>query len=166
MFKLIRALVLIPSLALLLLVPANAAAANPMTVSAGNSSLAARVALTVPVTVSCPPFDPILTTQGLSLVQEYIAVNVEQASGRQIARGSSSLYSFTPGPWSFACDGGSTTINVMVLADPAGPPFHGGQASISTGASATMGFATPFGGYYCPCASQSASAINIVQVSH
>jgi len=116
MFKLIRALALVPSLALVLLVPANAAAANPMTVSAGNSSLAARVALTVPVTVSCPPFDPILTTQGLSLVQEYIAVNVEQASGRQIARGSSSLYSFPPGPWSFACDGGSTTINVMVLA--------------------------------------------------
>ena len=121
-----------------------------MTVSLGIPSLSGRVAITEPVTVSCSPFDPSLVAFGQS-----VTVNAEQASGRSIARGSGTSAN------SFACDGSQTTVPVSVLADPAGPPFHGGPAVISASAQASAGtpcaFAPP-GSFTSRFESQNASA--------
>ncbi len=127
-----------------------AATAGAMTISLGAPSLSDRVAITEPVTVSCSPFDPSLVAFGHS-----VTVNAEQASGRSIARGSGTNAS------SFACDGSQTTVPVSVLADPAGPPFHGGPAVISASAQASAGtpcaFAPP-GCFTSPFENQNASA--------
>jgi hypothetical protein len=106
----------------------------PLAVSVGSPSLSARVLVTVPVTVSCSPFDPSLT-----VFSESIGATVEQASGRAIARGSSQRFAFTPAPLLFACDGSTTTIPVEVSADTTGVPFHGGNAIVSASASASAG---------------------------
>lgn len=110
-------------------------AANAMTISLGSAQLTDRLAVTEPVTVSCSPFDP-----SLALVSEDLTVSVQQASGRTIAHGSASNYSFAP-DYLFACDNSQTTIPVTVLADTAGGPFHGGPALITV--SAHAGAATP-----------------------
>lgn len=48
------------------------------------------------------------------------------------------LFGFLPNLL-FACDGSEYTVTVVILADPAGPPFHGGPAAFSATASATAG---------------------------
>jgi hypothetical protein len=113
---------------------ATPAAADAMTVSIGDPQLSARVSITVPVTVSCTPFDPALT-----VVSEQVSVSAEQASGRDIARGYGSVYgSLTGGPsLPFSCDGSAQTLSVDVLAQPGGPPFHGGPAVLTASAGAT-----------------------------
>lgn len=121
---------------------AAAGAAQAMTIGLGTPSRTGRVSISEPVTVACTPFDPALT-----LFAESVNVSVEQASGRSIARGSGS------GRTSFPCDGNRYTVPVVVLADTAGPPFHGGTAVFTASASATAGvpcvsspgcFLTPF----------------------
>jgi hypothetical protein len=114
-----------------------------------------RVATTEPVTVTCSPFDPSLT-----LVSENINMQVEQAAGTAIARGSASSFGFAP-TLLFPCDGTPNTIPITINADPSGPPFHGGMAVFT--ASVTAGAATPCfpGSTTCvtaPRASQSAKA--------
>lgn len=97
------------------LIIAGPAQANPgVTVAIGSSAtLQSRVLLTLPVTVSC---DPVGDFFAMSFV------SVEQAAGRQIARGTG--FNF-PLP---VCDSTPHTYPVSVLADASGPPFHGGQA--------------------------------------
>lgn len=122
----------------------SASAANAgsgMTVSFGSPSLSpSRVAITVPVNVSCAPFDPTL------LLSSFVSVSVEQASGTGIAHGFGSLgASFVPGfPLPFPCDGASHTVSVTVLADTSGRPFHGGPATVSGFAEAS-GWTCDFG---------------------
>jgi hypothetical protein len=125
-----------------------AGTAQAMTISLGTPSLTGRVSISEPVTVACTPFDPSLT-----LFAESVNVSVEQASGRSIARGSGS--SFT----SFPCDGNQYTIPVGVLADTAGPPFHGGTAVFTASAGASAGTPCGFspGCFTSPFDSQSAS---------
>src|SRR5690348_5093989 len=107
------------------------ASASGVTISAGPGSLTGKVALTVPLTVSCgsPFWDP----SSQELFGEEIYLNVEQASGKSIAHGSGSAFASTPGPLFVQCDGRAATIPVTVLADPSGPPFHGGTAVITGG---------------------------------
>jgi hypothetical protein len=104
------------------------ASASGVSASAGTGTLTGRVALTIPVTVTCTPFwDP--NTQ--QLVDESIILNVEQASGRDIARANGFVRSDFTGPQLFRCDGSSATIPLSMLADPTGPPFHGGFVVVS-----------------------------------
>lgn len=112
----------------------SSGAAQAMTVSVGSPSLSARLLVTVPVTVSCSPFDPSLT-----LFSENVGATVEQASGRSIAHGSASQLVFQPEPMLFVCDGTNTTIPVQVSADTTGVPFHAGKAIVSASAGAAAG---------------------------
>lgn len=118
-------------------VAAATAQAQDMTMSLGTPSLVSRVAVTEPVTVSCSAFDPSLT-----LFAESVTVGVNQASGRAIAHGSGSYFA---NPL-FACDGSQNTVQVVVAADTAGPPFHGGPAVFTASAGAAAGTPCPWGG--------------------
>ena len=133
---------------------ATAANAGAMTLSLGAASLAGRVAVTEPVTVTCSPFDPSLT-----LVAAGLTVTVEQASGRAIATGTGMNEGFLPALLPFGCDGSQTTVPVTVTASPTGAPFHGGKAVVSASASAGAGVPCFFGttGCWSIEASQSAS---------
>ena len=72
---------------------ALAGTAQAMTLAVGSPELTARIAVTVPVTVSCDPFSPSLT-----VFSQSITVRVEQAAGREIARGTGTLFSLFPSP--------------------------------------------------------------------
>ena len=117
---------------------ATAGAASAMTATVGEPDLIAKVAITVPVTVSCDPPSP-----GLAISSQSVSVLVEQASGKSIARGSASLFNVFP-QLLFPCDGTSTTLSVSILADPNGPPFHGGRAVVRVNASVSAGMPLPF----------------------
>jgi hypothetical protein len=118
---------------------ASIAAAEPgMTIRLGTPDLSSRVSIAVPVIVSCSPVDPSLT-----LFQEGVSVSVEQASGSAIAHGSGYIEAFDESTLLFPCDDAEHTVLVHVLADPAGPPFHGGPAVFSAFAGTTAG--TPCG---------------------
>jgi len=116
---------------------ATAIAAQAMTITLGQPSLSAKVAITVPVTVSCaPPSNP-----SLPLSSAFVSVSVEQAAGKQIAHGVASLnFMGGPVPPPFTCDGTDQALNVTVLADPSGAPFHGGQVVVSASGSVSFGF--------------------------
>jgi hypothetical protein len=121
----------------------GAASAQAMSVSVGGKpSLSARLAITVPVTVSCSPFDPSLT-----LFSEDVYVTVEQAAGTAIAHGSGGAFSTLP-TLLFPCDDSTSTIPVTVLADTSGPPFHGGKAVFVASASAAAGIPCGYPGCY------------------
>jgi hypothetical protein len=107
----------------LALVPVVASASN-VSATVGAGTLTDKVAVTIPVTVTCagPFWDP--TTQ--QLFDENIQLSVEQASGKQIARGTGSASLALPIAQPQQCDGSAVTIPVTILADPTGPPFHGG----------------------------------------
>ena len=108
--------------------------AQGLTVTIGAPDLSTdRVSITVPVTVSCAPFDASLTHFASD-----VRVTVQQASGRQIARGTGSITSFLP-DLLFPCDTTEHTLTVVVLADPLGPPFHGGPAALSARVTASAG---------------------------
>lgn len=103
-----------------LVVPGLASADPGVTVGLGSgATLQSRVLLTVPVTVSC---DPVGDFFSMSFV------SVEQASGTQIASGSGFLPTLT-------CDGAPHSYAASVVANAAGPPFHGGQAVASASVS-------------------------------
>jgi hypothetical protein len=110
------------------------AAASAMTMSVGDPSLTAKVLVNVPITASCSPFDPSLTpfSSGAS-------VFIEQAVGKSIARGSGFVWSFWPSPVLLPCDSIDHTIDVGVVADPAGPPFRHGDAAVRVSASTSAG---------------------------
>jgi hypothetical protein len=107
-----------------LLAVATPVAASDITLTIGSPSLSkSRVAVTVPLTVTCQPLDPTF-----DLVIETVTARVDQAAGQRIATGSASR---TGSPSElFACDGASHIVAVTLLADTSGPPFHGGQASV------------------------------------
>jgi hypothetical protein len=129
---------------------ATTGAASAMTATVGEPELSAKVLITVPVTVSCDPVSP-----GLVVFSQSVSVLVEQASGRDIARGTASVFASFPQPLLFACNGTPTTLSVSVLADPNGPPFHGGRAVVRVTATADAGVPLPFGGFTSPFERQS-----------
>ncbi|MEA2213873.1 MAG: hypothetical protein QOF83_3821 [Solirubrobacteraceae bacterium] len=128
------------------------AQAQEMTMSLGTPNFVGRVAVAEPVTVSCSAFDPSLT-----LFAESVTVGIEQPSGRAIAHGSGTDYA---NPL-FPCDGSLHTAQVVVSADPAGPPFHGGPAVFTASAGATAATPCPWspsGCFTSPYENASASA--------
>jgi hypothetical protein len=112
--------------------------ADAMTIRIGDPTLIGRVALSVPVSVACTPFDASYT-----LVSTGVSVSVQQASGKDIASGSG----FLSGGLSamgqhaplFACDDAEHSVTVPVSANTAGPPFHGGHVVVNATASASAG---------------------------
>jgi hypothetical protein len=112
-------------------------AAQALTITPGIPDLVARVLVVVPVTVTCEPFSP-----GLTVSSQFVTVRVEQAAGKEIAFGTGTLGGTFDRPL-FPCDGAEHTVSVSVLADPAGPPFHGGRAVLTAGASAQAGVPLP-----------------------
>jgi len=70
-----------------------AVASGGTTMTVGSPTLSGRVLITVPLTITCSPFDPSLTFFSASG-----AVSVEQAVGRQIATGFGSVGGFMGGP--------------------------------------------------------------------
>jgi hypothetical protein len=129
-----------------------AGSASAMTATLGEADLIGRVAISVPVTVTCNAPSP-----GLLVFSQSVSVVVEQASGKQIARGTAGIGGSFPNLL-FACDGTQKTLSVSVLADPAGPPFHGGSAVMRVTATATAGvpFACCPGSYGSPFETQTA----------
>jgi hypothetical protein len=134
----------------------TAAAQAAMTISLGQPDLTARVLVTLPVAVTCSPFDSTLV-----LFQSQLTVSVEQAAGQRIARGFGTAFIAMP-----ACDGTPSTIDVRMLADSFGPPFHGGPAVFSATASATAGTPCPFfpGCFTTPLATQSANVATVLNL--
>ena len=120
---------------------AAAPCAQAMTVRLGDAQLTAKVAINVPVIVSCSAFDPQLVH-----FSSNVYVNVQQAAGKGIAYGSGGAYGSDP-PL-FPCDGAEHTVSATVLANPAGPPFHGGKAVVSASAFATAGESCGTGCYF------------------
>jgi len=110
------------------LAPAVSFGAVSMTIPQ-SADLTAKVLVTVPVTVACGPYD-LPTSSSLSYV-------LEQASGRDIAQSSAFLGGF--GQPLFTCDGAPHVYPISMMADPAGAPFHGGNAVIAATAYVQIG---------------------------
>jgi hypothetical protein len=85
------------------------------------------VSVTVPVSVTCPAFDPTVYT----LQDQSITVDVEQAAHKGIAHGEGSIYGNLVSGLAVTCDGTPHTVAVVVLADTSGPPFTKGWMSVS-----------------------------------
>jgi hypothetical protein len=156
MFATLRRLGAVTAVTATAFLGSTAAAQAAMTISLGQPDLTAKVLVTLPVTVTCSPFDSTLV-----LFQSQLAVSVEQAAGQRIARGFRSAFNAVP-----ACDGTPYTTDVAILADSLGPPFHGGRAVFSATASATAGTPCPFfpGCFTTPFATQSANVVTMLNM--
>lgn len=116
---------------LMIVAPASASAAVTMSLPA-KAELTAGVLVTVPVTVSCGPYEFTPSRSGLS-------VTIRQASKKAIASGSA----FTGGFSSFlTCDGASHVYAIDVLAATSGPPFRKGDAVVQASAFVVTGCCT------------------------
>jgi hypothetical protein len=118
-----------PVLAVGLGVAAAAPAAGAMTIRAGDPEILSRVAVRVPLVVNCSPF-----TAGLTPTERRVSAMVQQAAGKQIARGFGINGFVSATGLFFQCDGTDQAVSVTVTADPAGPPFHGGPAVLQASA--------------------------------
>jgi hypothetical protein len=116
------------------LVPA-AAMASGLTLSLGSARLIDRTVVTLPVTVSCS-IDPSVANY---IFNETLAASVQQPAGRSFATASVMLSGSQTNPI-FPCDGSSTTVNLAMVANPGGPPFHRGTAIVTVGESVQAGF--------------------------
>jgi hypothetical protein len=126
--------------ALALAVPASAAAAVTITLPA-RADLAAKILVTVPVTVTCGPYEQTLDSTSVS-------VAIEQATSKGIAHGSAFRGGFMDPTFALTCDGSAHVYPIAVTADPAGPPFKSGSAIISGTA----------GAFFDCCTGETASA--------
>ena len=116
MSKLVRAALIIPTLAILAVSSATMAVAdNGVNLSvAPDATLTAKLEVQVTMTASCPAG---WSRMGSSVV-------VEQAVGKSIAHASGYL------PY-FPCTGTDQVLSVILLADPSGPAFKKGTAIVS-----------------------------------
>jgi hypothetical protein len=134
LWKLSRAVLATALVAVLAASVAGLARAT-VTLSVGDPDLQAGVLVTVPVTVTCSPFDPTLT-----LFSSSVMVSVEQANKQRIAFGTGSVGGFAgPTPLAFSCDDIPNTVSVPVLANPTGAPFKKGNAAFTVSAGASAG---------------------------
>jgi hypothetical protein len=113
--KLVRLVLVVPTLAIMAVASATVAFAdNGVSISVDpTASLTAKVEVVVSVTASCPNGWYPMGSQ----------VIVEQAVGRSIAHGS--------GYFAIQCTGATQVIPVIILADPTGPHFKSGTAIVS-----------------------------------
>jgi|SRR6266581_1171401 hypothetical protein len=106
--------------ALVALTPLSAKAQSPeVTITVGaTGTVQSRIVVTVPVQITCGPLE-------VGTAQQ--SATIEQAAGHEIAQGSG----FADQP--IVCDGTAQPNTFTFLADPSGPPFHGGNAAVSIG---------------------------------
>jgi hypothetical protein len=125
-----RKTLVLSAVAVAALVMAAAASAAAPTIRLGDAQLIGKVAITVPVSVSCAPpeGDRVLQTTSLS-------VSVQQAAGKEIAYGSGFVGGFNS--MAFTCDGSEQTVPVTISANPSGAPFHGGKIVVTASAFAS-----------------------------
>ena len=91
--------------------------ASSYSIDVGSPTISrSRVAVTVPVEVTCPELDPSYT-----LVSQSIAVSVRQAVHGKIASGLAFANGSSSRELLVVCDGTAQTVNVTVLANPSGP---------------------------------------------
>ena len=119
--------VLLALLAVAVVVGMTAGAARAaIGVTVGEPTLSAdSSSITVPVTVSCSPFDPSLTT-----FTTLISVTVDQG-GKNVAHASGSTSAGYPSAMLFTCDGTNQTVNVTAVADANAATFHPGPAVVT-----------------------------------
>lgn len=112
--------------ALALVAPAGATAAVTISVPA-RADLTAKILVTVPVTITCGPYEQALAGTSVS-------VSIEQATSKGIARGSAFRGGFMDPTFALTCDGSAHAYPIAITADPAGPPFKNGSAIVSASA--------------------------------
>ncbi len=117
------------------LIPITAMASG-LTVSIGTPTLTNRTLITLPVTVSCPAIDP---TVADFIFGEQVNASVQQPVGQSFATASGGVGG-SQNNLVFSCDGTSKTVTLSMLANPTGPPFHGGPAIISASVAVQAGF--------------------------
>jgi hypothetical protein len=149
-----RRLMLALTIAAAALVPISGAASG-FTLTAGSPRLTDRTLITMPVTVSCPAIDPTVAT---FIFNETVTVNAQQPAGRSFATASGTAFGSQTSSLIFPCDGSSTVLTVSMLANPSGPPFHGGPAIFTLSASVTAGFEA-FPGCGCGSVTLNESAV-------
>jgi hypothetical protein len=115
-------------------VPASASAAVSMSI-ADTAQLTAGILVTVPVTVTCGPYELPPSTSGLSLT-------IRQAVKRQVATGTVFLGGLMGPAFSLICDGAPRVYSVNVLPSPGSPPFRRGDAIADGRAFAQAGCCT------------------------
>jgi hypothetical protein len=111
------------------------AMASTFTLAVGSPTLTDRTLITVPVTLSCY-IDP---TVANFIWTENISATIQQPAGRSFATASATLNGWQNSKV-FPCDGSTVTVNLAMLANPAGPPFHGGGAILTTSVYVQAGF--------------------------
>jgi hypothetical protein len=132
--KLLRAALVTAIIAVIAASTAGLASAA-VNITFGEPDVQAGVLVTVPVTVSCSPFDPSLT-----LFSSGVSVFVEQAAKKEIAFGTGLIGgSMSPNPIAYPCDGTPTSVSVNVLANVNGAPFRRGKAAFTASAFASAG---------------------------
>jgi hypothetical protein len=138
--RMVRRTILVATAAAVIAGSAAAAANADMMMTVGAPTLGGRVLITVPLTITCSPFDPSLTP-----ISAGAFVSVEQASGQSIAQGFGSVGGSMGFPQiAYSCDGTPQKVPVLVQANPSGPPFHGGPASFTISAGANAGLPCSF----------------------
>jgi hypothetical protein len=138
--RMVRRTILVASAAAVIAGSAAAAANAGMQMTVGAPTSDGRVLITVPLTITCSPFDPTLTP-----ISAGAFVSVEQASGRSIAQGFGTVGGSMGFPQlAYSCDGSPHNVHVLVQANPSGPPFHGGPASFTISAAANAGIPCSF----------------------
>jgi hypothetical protein len=127
----------IPLLAVALVMAATAGEAlAAIGISVGDTRLSANhSAITVPVTVSCSPFDPTLT-----VFTTEVSVTVEQGPNGRASGGVSAGY---PGAMVVACNGTAQTVTVTATADSTASHLNPGPATISVFVRARAGIPCP-----------------------
>jgi hypothetical protein len=115
--KIVSVLLVVP--ALLLSLGAGSAYATGVSVSLGGTAqLTNRIIITATVTVVCDPLP------GQVLLADGVNVQIAQANGRTISRGTGS------NGQTLTCDGVTVNpVTVTVTPDSGSGPFHGGNAS-------------------------------------
>jgi hypothetical protein len=104
-------------------------------VTVGEPTLSAdRNSITVPVTISCSPFDPSLT-----VFSTVVSLTVRQEDAQASGVASAGF----PSAMVFTCDGTSQTVTVTAVADPSTSHFHPGPAVVSVFARAMAGIPCP-----------------------
>ena len=121
----------------------SASAQPGMTMTVGKPTLAARILVTVRVTIVCAALpDP-------NTFADDVSVSIEQASGRTISTGSGEVGGGPGSPFGgqpfLTCDGSTqNVVAVKVLPASGSGPFHGGPAIFTITAGHASGSCTPF----------------------
>jgi hypothetical protein len=109
-------------------VPGAASAAVSMSIP-GTAELTANILITVPVTVTCGPYE-------LPPISSSLSVSFRQAVKRQVATGSASLGGLMSPGFSLTCDGAPHVYSVNAVPNVGSPPFRKGDAVVEGFASA------------------------------